>query len=71
MNTRERLAELESLGRPLTADECREANFLRRRARDNDSKRLRYWTDPDFRQRNRARALASWRRRNPRMEAAE
>lgn len=65
-----RLAELESLGRPLTPDECREANRLRAKIRSNASRVRRYRHDPAYRQRkiDYSRARNAERRT---MEAAE
>lgn len=56
-----RLAELESLGRPLTPEECREANAIRRYRRQLEYQRNRYRTDADFRSRQLASAQSQRR----------
>ncbi len=70
-----RLAELESLGRPLDLEERREANEIRRRMREykarNEVRRHLYWTDPQYRRQRIDEALQRRHNRRARqMEAA-
>jgi hypothetical protein len=72
MRTAERLAELEAIrDRSLTDAEQKEVKALAKRHRWNGARNRRYRNEPDYRDAARSRALASWRRKHPRMEAAE